>query len=87
MDDDREVKRFGYEGWDIRICLDGPVAGDGQLSAQAELSLAGAGKCRISLSGRIDIDTACDTLERKAKAWVDDWKSREHSGGTHFAEL
>ncbi|OUL98427.1 hypothetical protein [Variovorax sp. JS1663] len=87
MDEDGEVKRFVYDDWDIRICLDAATA-DGQTSGHADLLLGGEHKCRISLSGRFaGADGACDTLERKARGWVDDWKSREHSGDTHFAAL
>ena len=88
MDEDGEVKRFVYDGWDIRICLGTTAMVDGQTTGHADLSLAGEQKCRISLSGRfIDADAACAALEQKARDWADEWKAREHSGDTDFVAL
>lgn len=87
MDEDGEVRRFAYDGWDIRISVDATML-DGQAAGHADLWLGGEHKCRIALSGRfVDPATACDALAGKAKAWIDDWKVRLHSGDTGFAEL
>ncbi|MDR6854789.1 hypothetical protein [Variovorax guangxiensis] len=87
MNDDGEVKRFVYEAWEVRVCLDSMVI-EGQASGHADLWCDGEHKCRVALTGRFqDRESACDALERKAKAWVDDWKARDHSGETGFANL
>jgi hypothetical protein len=85
MNDDGEVKRFVYEAWEIRICLEA-LAFEGQASGHADLSRDGEHKCRVALTGRFqNAGSACDALERKAKAWVDDWKVRDGSGENGFA--
>ncbi|MGK6307906.1 hypothetical protein [Variovorax sp. DT-64] len=87
MDDDGEVKRFMYEAWEVRVYLNG-VALEEQAWGHADLWRDGEHKCRVALSGRFeDAASALDALERKAKAWVDDWKVRDHSGETGFASL
>ena len=87
MDEDGEVKRFDYEGWEIRICLSAALL-DGQAAGHADLLRDGEHKCRVALSGRYpDAASASDALERKAKAWVDDWRSRDHTGDTGFADV
>ena len=87
MNDDGEVKRLVHEGWEIRICLDA-VMNEAQSAGHADLWRGGEHKCRIALTSRfVDAAGACDTLERKAKEWVDDWNSRDHSGDTGFARL
>jgi hypothetical protein len=87
MNDDGEVKRFVYEAWEIRVSLNA-VATEGQASGHADLWRDGEHQCRIALTGRFqDAAGACEALERKAMAWVDDWKARDHSGATGFADL
>jgi len=87
MNDDGEVKRFVYEAWEVRVCLEA-VATEGQASGHADLWRDGEHKCRVALTGRFqDAESACDALERKAKAWVDEWSGRDHSGETSFASL
>ena len=87
MKEDGEVKRFVYEAWDISICLEA-LAFEGQASGHADLWRDGEHKCRVALTGRFeDAARACDALERKAMAWVDEWKARDHSGETGFASL
>ncbi|RZL92515.1 MAG: hypothetical protein EOP82_09990 [Variovorax sp.] len=87
MDEDGEVKRFAYEGWEICICLTEATA-EGQAAGHADLSRDGDHKCRVALSGRFpDAESACDALERKARNWVDEWNSRDHSGNTSFVNL
>jgi hypothetical protein len=89
MDEDGEVKRFVYEGWEVRICL--TVVNDGheiQAGGHADLWRDEVHKCRVALSGRFaDEAETCDALERKARDWVDDWHSRDHTGQTGFADL
>jgi hypothetical protein len=87
MNDDGEVKRFVYEAWEVRVHLNA-VAVEEQAWGHADLWRDGEHKCRVALSGRFeDAASAYDALERKAKAWVDDWKVRDHSGETGFASL
>lgn len=86
MEEDGEVRRFVYQGWEIRICLT-PSVGD-HAGGHADLWRDAVHKCRVALSGRYaDEVQACDALERKARAWVDDWHSRDHTGQTDFADL
>jgi hypothetical protein len=88
MNEDGEVKRCVHEGWEIRICLD-PANNDGQASGHADLWLEGEHRCRIALSsGRYaDMGSACDVLERKARDWVDAWRTRDHAGDADLADL
>jgi hypothetical protein len=87
MDEDGEVKRFVYEGWEIRISLTAAPA-DGQVAGHADLWRRGIHKCRIALSGRFPDDaSACGAPERKAKDWIDDWTSRDHTGNSGFSEV
>jgi hypothetical protein len=87
MNEAGEVKRLVYEAWEIRVCLDGAVS-DGQASGHADLWRDDEHKCRVALSGHFqDAASACDALERKAKAWVDDWKTRDRSGDSAFVSL
>ena len=87
MNDDGEVRRFVYEAWEVRVCLEA-AATEGQASGHADLWRDGEHKCRVALTGRFqDAESACDALERKAKAWVDEWSGRDHSGETSFTSL
>ncbi|MEJ7685901.1 MAG: hypothetical protein WKG52_02240 [Variovorax sp.] len=87
MDEDGEVERFVHEGWEIRISV-AAAPTEGQTSGHADLWRDGVHRCRIALSGRFpDVGGACDALERKAKAWVDEWTLRPHNGDTGFASL
>lgn len=87
MNDDGEVKRFVYEAWEVRVCLEATAA-EGQSSGHADLWRDGEHRCRVALTGRFpDAASACDALERKAKSWVDEWNSRDHTGETGFASM
>ncbi|RST53262.1 hypothetical protein [Variovorax sp. MHTC-1] len=87
MNEDGEVKRFVYADWEIRVCLSA-LGADGQTAGHADLWREGAHLCRVALSGRFaDEAQACDALERKARDWVDDWSSRDHTGNTGFVSL
>lgn len=86
MSEDGEVKRFVYADWEIRVSLS--ALADGQTAGHADLWREGAHLCRVALSGRFaDEAQACDALERKARDWVDDWSSRDHTGNTGFGSL
>ncbi|MBT2321481.1 hypothetical protein J7E62_03790 [Variovorax paradoxus] len=87
MDQDGEVKRFVHAGWEISVCLS-VMGADGQAAGHADLWRDGAYLCRVALSGRFaDEMQACEALEHKARDWVDDWNSRDHSGDTGFASI
>jgi len=80
-----EVKRFVYEAWEICISLDS-IAFEAQASGHADLWHEGEHKCRVALTCHFkDAASACDALERKAKAWINDRLARNGSGETGFA--
>jgi hypothetical protein len=86
MNEDGEVKRFVYADWEIRVSLS--ALADGHTAGHADLWREGEHLCRVALSGRfVDEAQACDALERKARDWVDDWRSRDHTGNTGFVSL
>jgi len=84
MQKNGEVKRFVYEAWEICISLEA-TAFEQQASGHADLWHGGEHKCRVALSGHFKDDaSACNALERKAKAWIDDRLTRDGSGETGF---
>jgi len=86
----REVSRqFEYAGWDVHLQLD-PPAVDRSVAGHADLSYNGAHKCRIALAGhhdQADDADALDVLGAEARAFIDDWMQRLHTGDTGFVEL
>lgn len=86
----REVtRRFEYAGWDVHLQLDPPEV-DRSVAGHADLSYSGTHKCRIALAGHhadASQADALDVLGDEARAFIDDWTQRLHTGNTGFVEL
>jgi hypothetical protein len=87
MDSHHAAHRFIYEGWRVVVHLDGTdVAGD--IAGWAELRLGDASRSRIALAGHHrDGASAIGALAKVARAYIDDWRSRPHTGDTGFMSL
>ena len=83
------TQRFEYAGWDVHLQLDSPDI-DRSIAGHADLSYQGVHRCRIALAGRHQEPGAVsslDVLSAEARAFIDDWMQRLHSGDTGFVEL
>ena len=77
---------FEYEGWRVDLVCDGVRRES--TSSHADLFFDGVHKCRIAVSGqRLDEAAARESLSRRARAFIDDWRLQRHSGNTGFASL
>jgi hypothetical protein len=57
-------------------------------AGRAEIFLAGALKCRITLPRDfLEADAATTSLHRRAEDFIADWSRREHGTETEFSEL
>lgn len=78
---------FQYKGWSVAVHLSGKTD-EGIVTGHAALVLAGVPKCRISLAApHRDGAGAISALARMARAFIDDWQEREHTGETGFTAL
>jgi hypothetical protein len=86
MDAER-IDTVEYRGWEIRRAV-GVGEGGAGFAGHAELWLNGDHKCRIALASSrpVEADARC-ALEAKARAFIDDWITRSHTGTTAFGEL
>jgi hypothetical protein len=79
--------RFEYKGWSVAVRLES-TKDDGTVAGHADLRLGDMPKCRISLAGvHHDGASAVSSLARMARAFIDDWLERDHSGTTDFAAI
>jgi hypothetical protein len=79
--------RFDYLGWRVTVRLEG-ITDKGIVTGHADLKLGDQPKCRISLAGvHHDGSSAISSLSRMARAFVDDWHERDHTGKTDFLAL
>ncbi|MGR4870326.1 hypothetical protein ACIPRI_15885 [Variovorax sp. LARHSF232] len=87
MDASQLPERLEVEDWQVLVYLswDWP---ERRYAGRAELFQAGTLKCRIALRGEFEVaDEATDALRRKSKAFIDDWRRREHLSDSEFSEL
>ena len=76
---------FDYREWLVSIEI--TCAGEA-LSGHADLFWEGQQKCRVVLSSlRLNEAETRLALGTKARAFIDDWMSREHTGDTAFSKL
>jgi hypothetical protein len=76
---------FEYRDWKVHIEVSGK---QGHLSAHANLWLKGEQRCFLVLAtSQEDRAAACAALGAKARAYIDDWTSRPHTGTTGFTPL
>ncbi len=79
--------RFEEGDWAvlIHVCRDFP---ERRYAGGAELLQAGTLKCRIALSGEFETaQQAAKSLRGRAKAFIEDWRQREHYADSDFSEL
>jgi hypothetical protein len=87
LDDATEVSRFDEGAWSVRVHvvqarLDSPAAG------HADVYRDGVRKCRLTLVGhRHDPAAAAAALEVRARDFIREWSTRDHTGDTGLAEL
>lgn len=63
-------------------------AAEKRLQAHAVLFLQGQQKCRVVLTSlRLNETETRLALGTKARDFIDDWMSRDHTGDTEFSEL
>lgn len=84
------TQRFEYAGWEVCLQLDAPEI-DRSIAGHADLSYQGVHKCRIALAAHQQDPTShadpLDVLGTEARAFIDDWTQRVHTGNTGFIEL
>ncbi|MGJ7506014.1 hypothetical protein [Variovorax sp. GT1P44] len=76
---------FEYRGWLVRVET---TLADQVYSGHADLLCDGVHRCRVVLTtSRMDLPSAQLALCSKARDFIDDWCTRDHSGTTSFQEL
>jgi hypothetical protein len=81
------AEHFEDEDWAVlvHVSWDRP---ERRYAGSAELLQAGILKCRIALSGDFErAQEAAKSLRSRAKAFIDDWRRREHHADSEFSEL
>ena len=69
----------------IHVCWD---CAERRYAGGAELLQAGTLTCRIALSGEFETaQEAAKSLRGRAKAFIEDWRQREHYADSDFSEL
>jgi len=87
MDADR-IDTAEYRGWEVRLAIGDADDGVAGFGGHAELWLNGDHKCRIVLASSRTVEAdARYALEAKARAFIDEWITRSHTGTTMFGEL
>lgn len=87
LDDATEVGRFDQGPWRVRIHVV-PARGDSPVASHADVYREGVHKCRLTLVGhRHDPAAAAVALEGRARAFIEEWSTRAHTGDTGLAEL
>ncbi len=75
-----------YEGWAIQLCI-AHVSPEGCVSGTAELAHEGRIKCRLSVSYQQSSSELFARLTARARCYIDEWHTLNHSGSTGFVEL
>ena len=87
MDAHQLADRFEDEDWAVLVYLGWDCPGR-RYEGRAELLQAGTFKCRIALYGEFEMaDEAAASLRSRAKAFIEDWRRREHQSDSEFSEL
>lgn len=87
MDDATEVGRFDDGPWTVRVHVV-PARLDSPAASHADVYRDGVRKCRLTLVGhRQDPAAAATALEARARAFIEEWSTRPHTGDTGLAEL
>lgn len=87
LDDATEVGRFDDGPWNVRIHVV-PARLDRPAASHADVYRDGVAKCRLTLVGhRHDPAAAAAALEARARAFIAEWSTRDHTGDTGLAEL
>lgn len=76
---------FEFRGWIVSIEID---RAENCFSGHADLHYDGNYKCRLVLATTsLDDSSARWELESRARAFIDDWIMRPHTGTTGFQDL
>ena len=76
---------FEYREWLVSVEI---TSGGEASSGHAVLFLQGQQKCRVVLTSlRLNETETRLALGTKARDFIDDWMSRDHTGDTEFSEL
>ncbi|MDM0109792.1 hypothetical protein QTH97_33085 [Variovorax sp. J22R24] len=76
---------FEYRGWLVRLET---TRADDVWSGHADLLYADVHRCRVVLAtSRLDLPSARLALCARARDFIDDWSTRDHSGNTAFLEF
>jgi len=87
FDDVTEVSRFDEGPWTVRVHVV-PTRRDGPVECHADVYREGRHKCRLTLVGhRHEPASAVAALEQRARVFIEEWSTRDHTGDTGLAEL
>ena len=87
LDDATEVGRFDDGPWRVRIHVV-PARLDGPAASHADVYREGRHKCRLTLVGhRHEPASAVAALDQRARVFIEEWSTRDHTGDTGLAEL